>query len=62
VEETLQEAKEVAVQSNDKPQAETLSGPRRIERLERMEGLTNKIFAAVIVLVIAGAIVAAVAT
>ena len=43
VEETLQEAKEIAVQSNDKSHAETLSGPRRIERLERMEGLTNKI-------------------
>lgn len=50
------------MQTNEKAQGETLSGPRRIERLERMEGLTNKIFAAVIVLVIAGAIVTAIAT
>jgi hypothetical protein len=62
VEETSQEAKEVAVQTDDKIQAETLSGPRRIERLERMEGMTSKIFAGVVVLVIAASIVAAIAT
>ena len=45
---------------NDKQPADVISGPGRIERLERMEGMTTKVFAAVIVLVIAASIAAAV--
>jgi hypothetical protein len=38
---------------NQNPADAPMSEPRRIEKLERLEGMTDKIFAGVVVLVVA---------